>query len=540
MSLRDVLAEAALARIPTLLTLQDRNPHSPTYGCFDRNYWHYRILDFPTGMAQELVWPLALVWDLPLPNNPYRHDPAIAASVRAGMRFAARRAHADGSCDDYFPYERAGGAASFSLLAFLDSAARLGIDEPALDAFFRRRTDWLAGFDERGRLTNHQALIALILALAGRHFQTDRWRAAGERRLARILDWQDPEGWFPEYEGCDPGYQSITLALLARLYDLDPRPELAEALRRGLRLAREFVFPDGSYGGELGSRNAYNAFLYGFERCARWMPEAAGLTDRLIRGRAAGLHACHDDDHHIAHHLWDALLTWQDYAPDRPPAPPRAPGRQRWPRAGLLIDRRGDTELYVAINKGGSFKLFRNNKLLFSDTGLSLLTAGPRPRNAVAHLVDAYAVQIGADEIRVAGRLGWAKQRQMDTPSLLALRGFMATAGRPFPNLARGLLQRMLIQGKRPAPFTFERVLRWEGAAWSVTDTLRAPRWDAVAAVGVGGHQTSIYVTMSRTFQAGQLQPWLDLTPRLAGLSDGAPLIVRRALSGAAEPGAAG
>ena len=46
---RDPLAAAALADIPKILTLQDRNPHSPTYGCFDRNYWHYKIIDFPRG-----------------------------------------------------------------------------------------------------------------------------------------------------------------------------------------------------------------------------------------------------------------------------------------------------------------------------------------------------------------------------------------------------------------------------------------------------------------------------------------------------------
>ena len=30
--------------------------------------------------------------------------------------------------------------------------------------------------------------------------------------------------------------------------------------------------------------------------------------------------------------------------------------------------------------------------------------------------------------------------------------------------------------------------------------------------VGIGAAQTSIYVVMSRTYQAGQIQPWLDLT----------------------------
>ena len=67
---RDVFAREALALIPKILTLQDRNAHSPTYGCFDRNYWHYKIIDFPSGMAAEFVLPLALVYALNIPGNP--------------------------------------------------------------------------------------------------------------------------------------------------------------------------------------------------------------------------------------------------------------------------------------------------------------------------------------------------------------------------------------------------------------------------------------------------------------------------------------
>jgi hypothetical protein len=33
---RELFAREALALIPKILTLQDRNAHSPTYGCFDR------------------------------------------------------------------------------------------------------------------------------------------------------------------------------------------------------------------------------------------------------------------------------------------------------------------------------------------------------------------------------------------------------------------------------------------------------------------------------------------------------------------------
>ena len=60
LSAHDALACRALADIPKILTLQDRTPVSPTYGCFDRAYWHYRMMDFPCGMSQEFVLPLAL------------------------------------------------------------------------------------------------------------------------------------------------------------------------------------------------------------------------------------------------------------------------------------------------------------------------------------------------------------------------------------------------------------------------------------------------------------------------------------------------
>ncbi|MDH7499275.1 MAG: hypothetical protein QHH30_02690, partial [candidate division NC10 bacterium] len=128
---RDLFAREALSHLPKILTLLDRNPHSPTYGCFDRNFWHYKIIDFPSGMAQELVWPLALVYETDAPNNPYHRSPALRQWVEAGIGFAAKSAHPDGSCDDYFPYERAAGAAGFSLLACVESYRLLRLHNPS-------------------------------------------------------------------------------------------------------------------------------------------------------------------------------------------------------------------------------------------------------------------------------------------------------------------------------------------------------------------------------------------------------------------------
>jgi hypothetical protein len=535
---RDLFAREALAEIPKILTLQDRNPHSPTYGCFDRNFWHYRILDFPSGMAQELVWPLALAHALDAPDNPYHGDPAVREWVEAGIRFAARSAHSDGSCDDYFPYERAGGAAAFSLLACLESCRLLGIADAEISLFVERRAEWLSLHHESGRLTNHQALIALGLELAGRELGTSRWEARRDERLARVLAWQSPEGWFQEYEGCDPGYHTLTVSVLARLEELRPDPRVRAALERAVAFTAELVHPDGSYGGELGSRNTYNFFPHGFELAGRWLPEALAVNDRVLEGLARGLGACHADDHILGHHAWNYLLAWRDFVPSRPVPAAHPPGRVWFREAGLLVDRRQGVELHAALKKGGVFKLFRDGRLAASDTHVSLLVGeagGRHPRNAVAHLVGDSACEVDLDEIAIQGSLGWAKHVRMTPLRMVALRLFMLAGGRLFPDLVRRLLQRALVTGRTIAPFTFRRTFTWvagkpaAGARgrWRVTDEVRGD-WSRVVAAGIGASQTSIANVMSRTYQAGQLQPWLDLTRTVRSLAPGEPLRLER------------
>ena len=526
---RDLLAREAIALIPKILTLLDRNPHSPTYGCFDRNFWHYKIIDFPSGMAQEFVWPLALAHSLNIPHNPFYQRPALKKWAEAGIHYAARSSHADGSCDDYFPHERAGGAAAFSLLACMETYILLGLKDESLLCFFQRRGDWLAHHTESGQLSNHHALIVLCLELLSQLTFASKWEQAGQKRLRQVLSWQSREGWFPEYEGFDPGYHTLTISCLARIQQLRPDPTLREAIAKAVTLAAHFVHPDGSYGGEYGSRNTYNFFPHGFELVGSWMPDALSINDHFLLGLGNGIGPCYADDHIIGHHAWNYLLAWRDFVADRPPPLPRVLGRVWLPKARILIDRRPGAELYLGLNKGGVFKLFRNSQLVASDTQFSLrVQRGKVIENAVGHLVGHYRTQIGKDEILVEGTLGWAKQVQMTPLRLLALRLVMLSLGRLFPDRIRRLLQWMLITGKRNAPFAFVRELKWEGETWRVRDELSARSWRNVVAAGVGCDQTSIYVAMSRTFQMGQLQPWLDLTDEVKKLTPGQSLRLER------------
>ena len=259
------------------------------------------------------------------------------------------------------------------------------------------------------------------------------------------------------------------------------------------------------------------------------MPEALNINDRFLQGLANGLAPCYADDRIIGHHTWNYLLTWRDYIPTRPAIKPRPTGRFCLQEGGILIDRREQTELYLALNKGGVFKLFYENKFIASDTQFSLqIKEGNKVKNAVGHLVGNYKSSFIENEIIIEGSLGWAKQKQMNPLNLIVLRLVMLSFGRFFPDLIRKLLQKVLITGKKSTSFYFERQFQWQDGYWQVIDKLSAPTWHKVTAVGIGGDQTSIYVVMSRTFQAGQLQPWLDLTNKIKQLSPGQILEITR------------
>lgn len=526
---KDCLIEAALLEIPKILTLLDRNAHSPTFGCFDRNYWHYRIVDFPSGMAQEFLWPLALAWSIDRPGNTYFHSEALRQWIVAGMRFSDKSSRYDGSCDDYFPYERAGGAASFSMLAMLDAYQILGLEDPSLIDFFYRRGKWLSRYHESGKLTNHQALVALIMQRLGGLLGTHQFERARDQRLERIFSWQHEEGWYQEYQGFDFGYQTITISLLASMNHERPHAEIKKSLEQAVKISADVIFPDGCNGGEIGSRNTYNFFPHGFELVGRWMPEALGVNDRFMLALSAGRAPCYADDHHIAHHAWNYLLAWRDWVDERPSLDLRRQGAKWRPGAGIVVHREDSNELYINARKGGVFRFYSNNSLRASDTGVSILLKNGK--NLVCHLYGPISVNVASCRIEMQGLMSYAKHVKMTTARLVILRMYMIVLGRFFPNFTRTILQKLLIVGRGSSGFRFVRIFERTSSGWRVIDEIKSKKWGKVKSVGIGGSQASIYVTMSRTFCPDQLHiPWKDMSGLLGSIDKDGKLRFEREL----------
>lgn len=513
------LVRLGLDCIGQILTLQDRLAHSPTYGSFDRDYWHLRVKDFPSGMAQEFVLPLALVYAHPFEGNSFHGNETIREWIRAGIEYAGKSAHRDGSCDDYYPFERAAGATAFSQYAMLEALALTQLDPtPFMEALMLRGT-WLAQKHESGRLSNHEALIANGLLKLAKLSGETRFRTAAEERVARLLSWQSDEGWFFEYQGCDPGYLTLTLGNMAEIDAQAPELDLRPAMTRAIDFLADIQPPDGWTGGEWTSRNTNNYFPHGLELCGAWSPKALILNDKTVASMTPAPE--YRDDNIIAHHCWSylkAALAWQS---KRPAAEPQSLAETvSFPQAGIEIRRAGRGTLLAATKKGGSYRFYKGDTLERSDTGVSVqVTKGKKTCTLVCHLWnDTPEVVETAGGFTVSGAMGEAKQSLMSPTKMIILRLLMLSVGRVFPDLVRQALQALLITGNSGSGLQFERRFQITAEGLTVADKVSGP--GEIVSAGIGPAQTSIYTVMSRVYHPPQLQPWEDLSAQVQSGSD--------------------
>lgn len=370
-----IMRKKILESIPRILGLLDKNPLSDSFGCLDRKYWHYKIIDFPSGMQQELIIPLAYVWLNDFEGNEYFQVPRIREYIDGILSYHGRSIHKDGSLDDYFPYERAFGATAYALAALTETVIMLGETNENVLVALERSGSFLAGYREAGKLSNHLAIAAL--ALANLHLITgkDKYEKTSAQMLSELFSRQHEEGWFPEYEGCDLGYQTVTAEFLARCYKKKPTDRLLNVLKKNLQFLVNFIHPDGSLGGEYGSRNTYNFYPGGFSVLSGKIPEASKILAGFFTGLSNGSNNFLEDDGVFSHLLssYVTVLECQDLVVNSggPEQISKEPKIKYFPGAGLYLGEYGLYKIFGNTTKGGVYKIFKGQDLVFSDTGFA-------------------------------------------------------------------------------------------------------------------------------------------------------------------------
>jgi len=367
--------------LPRLLSLYNIDSCSMTYGFGDRLHWGWKISDFANGTMQGGVHSLAVALKLGLLKNEKFALKLIYSAIRAIDKIRAR----NGSLAESYPSEHSfcvtalvAFDALYSLFHLRDSMEREMFSEGL--AIIRPLINFITKHDEEHAvISNHLATAAAAIIL---------WKLLSNEKSQRdkellqiIYQEQSNEGWYREYEGADPGYQTLCTYYLFCAYELSKNKNLLDSLLRTRNFLSYFVHPDGTIGGLYGSRNSEVYYPAGIVGLAPLSEDFAMMAAHLQRGIEKGHHILPQsidtfnfvtllNSYAVASLQYDKNNKYIQRAENK--APYKEIFEKKFPSAGIYI--RSTKSYYAIINyqKGGTIKVFdkKNGTIDIDDGGI--------------------------------------------------------------------------------------------------------------------------------------------------------------------------
>lgn len=516
---RDAYANKAISQIARILSLEDRNEYSDTYGCFNREYWLCRTTDFPSAIAQMSVQSLALVYANEFPGNIYYKREKVKKWIWAGMDYWTKIQKSDGSFDEFYPNERGwAGPTGFLLYAMLDSYRTLKGDLPAelKDRFLKtchKASIYLAEWDEAGILANHHA-IALLAIYEAYLISNDGYIFKKFReKLDYLYTLCSKEGWSLEYDGADLGYLSATVSFLAklrRLYSEDER--LTEVIKKAIDFSSFFVYPNGFYAGTIGSRQTLHFYPHGYEIMAKGYPLSASIAEKMLISYEEGKLVPPEimSDRYYIYRIPELLHAYLDYSPRESKLPElpyeRPPFRIYFEEANIEIRKAKDYYSLINLSKGGVIKLFEldTNRLVIDDCGIiGRLDNG---RVISSQWIDPdHSTKTDEKELSVSGDFHYISSHRLTPVKMILFRIILLLFGwhSMLAYKLKGLLRDIAITKCRKAPVSFKRSIRFEKESVTVEDEIRLKdKGIGFKSLSIGDEFSVRYVPQSLYFQS--------------------------------------
>ena len=548
---RDRYWHVLIGVAPRLLSLLDREERSPTRGSFDRVNWAWKFRDFPLTMWQASMMPLATLYAHAHHANPYAGNARLAHWLSIAMEHTLSRQHRNGAFDSFTPYSQDHGVTLAMVLTLATTADLLG---DALSATQRERV--VTGIDRACRfaeesdedyafINNHQAAFALAYVRAARLTGNTGLLARADAVMDQICEHQSPDGWFEEYGGPDPGYETFGLTYLALANAERPHARLNAALTRSVDFLSHCVHPDGSIGGNYGSRNTGQYAPGGLEVLAPRVPMAAAVADfvaaRLEDGNVVT--PLRSDDDNLP------LLTFS-YSVAALHATSRLAPAPSLPCQGDHVLRRFDdsrivvaaTPRYFAVTnlaKGGAMRIFdrRTATLAYEDAGYVVSSDG---REWSTQLLGESAVTWGPTlaEGVVVARFAAVKRELLTPVKFLVLRILNLTVFRSvrLGAMVRRMIIARLITGRERGAWSLRREVVFDEEQVVVHDEVVPDEAHRVTFASLERSLLPIHMGSAKYFHANELTS-VSL-PSLDGWSDalsaGRPVTLSQVISFAA------
>jgi len=366
------LTAYVVSQLPRLLTHLDRDPDSPSYGCLDRYYWHYKVQDFSSAILQQSVLALDSFADGCISLEKEQRQ-CMREWAQASIEFWAKLPTSHGGFNEYYPYESGYPPTAFSLHAVsaVISKYRLSSD---IRSQIQKAVVYLSKRFEDEAL-NQQAAGIAALALCKKLSGVSVPDQTFKRIVEKFFAAQHDEGWFSEYGGPDLGYLSVTIDMLWDYYDATCDQRALQAIDKAIDYVSYFVAPDRTIVGICNSRNTDYIVPYGLARSGMENARAAEIIRRIFctAGEPTHFLASIDDRYHL-HYVYNSCVRSLPYlnrlTNSQYPLPCDAQQRKHFSGCGNVVEHRaGDLSLFCSVKKGGVLKIVSRQGTTAADYG---------------------------------------------------------------------------------------------------------------------------------------------------------------------------
>jgi len=420
-------------KIPRILGQFDRDPDSPTFGSFDRNYWHYKIRDFSSITLQQGILIIDLLRTLDQPGSLLCDHPLAEIWIEGSLEFWASEQLSDGSFNEYYPYEAGFPPTAFSLYAVALIFENRDYPQPdkKIGNAIQRACNWLLKHPEK-EASNQEAACLAGLALASRIPGIDVDAKELEHRLAVFFSTQSREGWFPEYGGPDVGYLSVTIDCLWDYFDITKDSRATDAIDKAIWFIANMISVSRETPVMINARNTDYIVPYGVVRSAESNSMAAAVVNALFDTIDQPNHFLNrTDDRYTCHYVYQSCFRSLPHLQKTLKQPALLPldndQQCYFEDSGIAVRHvKQEKSIFINCRKGGIINIFTARGIKAVDFGWRVRLG--KHKVAVTHWPDSsYNIAYNEESQETA----------------LEIHGIMTTHGWPKSSPARHMLLRI-------------------------------------------------------------------------------------------------
>ena len=348
------------------LSWLDRDIDSPTYGSFDRNYWHYKITDFNSDILQQGLYTLISLYrdDIPNDYNKLRLRELILATTKYTVNSFKKKLF----FNEYYPNED-----GYPPLAFISNL--LGdtfrefpefLDSDEISSTYKKINLYLS------TLTEFNASNQYAVGISGlnkflKFYPDSKTKINLNFHIKNLLNLQnDIEGWFNEYDGFDLGYLSVTLEALSDIYENVKENRIKLSIDKTIDFVYKIIDKNGELPFTINSRNTEYFLPFGLVKNLKRNSKCGSILNLLFNKMNSRLHFIKgNDDRYHSHYIFASILKSLPYLKEANIfSEHNFTECVEFASAGLLKKylKKFDVTVFIGLKKGGIIRIHDHKK----------------------------------------------------------------------------------------------------------------------------------------------------------------------------------